>query len=116
MDSSLLNAFEFGYFLSQAANVENGWCLYGKRDRSGDYWVTQARAPFVHEAGPHHIKMSCKDEPGYLGLAHTHDSRQEYNRPCAHSPIDRAGFAESPKTKISAVYCGRGDISLMVKP
>lgn len=116
MDEALLNPFEFGYFLSQAANVENGWCLYGTKDRQGNYVVTQARTPFVHEAGPHHIRMSCKDDRGFLGIAHTHDNRQPYNTPCAHSPVDREEFLKEPNIKVSAVYCGKGDISLLVKP
>lgn len=113
-DSSLVNMFEFGYFLSQKAFVENAWCLHGVKKESV-YEVQYARTPFVHEAGPHHIKVSCMDSDDFLGIAHTHDSRVPENNPCSHSPLDIAGFALEPKYKVSAVYCGKGQISTVTK-
>lgn len=113
-DSSLVNMFEFGYFLSQKAYVENAWCLHGIK-KDDVYEVHYARTPFVHEAGPHHIKVSCIDNDDFLGIAHTHDSRVPENNPCSHSPNDIVGFMSEPQYKVSAVYCGKGLISTITK-
>jgi hypothetical protein len=108
------NAFQFQYDLvTIRAGVEAGFCLYG-RDKRDSVFVDRAEFPFVHEADSHHILMTCRQDSNFLGLAHTHNYTREYNQPCAHSPVDAAGFLGS-KIGLSTVYCGEGRVSNMVR-
>jgi hypothetical protein len=93
-------SFNWGYALTERANTENAWCLYGTRSRDSAY-VSRAEYPVVAQAGPHHIMFGCRKAPDYLGRAHSHNSAYKVNNPCRHSPLDLRGLDD----KLSVVVC-----------
>jgi hypothetical protein len=102
-------SFNWGYALTERANTENAWCLYGTRSRDSAF-VTRAEYPVVAQAGPHHIYFGCRKAADYLGRAHSHNSMYGVNTPCRHSPLDLKGVDE----KLSVVVC-RDEREVLVK-
>lgn len=108
------NALEYQYqMVTNRAGFEAGLCLYGRNTRRAVH-VDRAEFPFVKDASPHHINLSCRNATDFLGIAHTHNHNHPYNVPCSHSPLDLRGFRGS-SFPLSVVYCGPAGMQSLVK-
>jgi hypothetical protein len=104
-DPFVHNAMQFQYeMVTNRAGFESALCLYGRNERRALY-VDRAEFPFIKDASPHHVNLSCRRADDFLGIAHTHNHNHPYNVPCSHSPLDRRSFADA-KFPLSVVYCG----------
>jgi hypothetical protein len=93
--------FAWGYALSESADIENAWCLYGHQ--SGDtLYVTRAEYPVVLTANQHNIVFSCGDSKDFLGRAHSHIQRYVGDA-CYPSGIDVDGVLKADDSLLAVV-------------